>query len=134
VKTLISLTACFFLVFGVGFGQSGCLQDQYGNKYHFTVDTTTGYVYGTVTNGQGCPGGDWPLIGSWGTTAAGTSLELTASNPEGSGGCSSAYMLKGVLPDFQWFYPIPGGEPQPGTWQACGTAVTDKPAGKGALK
>ena len=135
MKTLICLTACLFLALGIGFGQSACLQDQYGNQYNFTVNTATNYVYGSVTNAQGCSGGTWPLIGSYVVSSTGTALELTASNPLGdTDGCVSAYMLKGVLPNFQWYYDLPSSNPQPGTWTSCGTALSGKPTGKGSLK
>jgi hypothetical protein len=132
MKTLLTLTACLFLAFGASFGE--CLQDQYGNKYNFTIDSTGQYVYGTVTNGQNCSGGAWPLIGSYTVTSSGTALELTTANPLGdASGCAPEYMLKGVLPNFQWYYSVPG-EPQPGTWVSCSATLTNKPSGKGAQK
>jgi len=133
MKTLITLAACFFLVFGTIYAE--CLQDQYGNKYNFTVVTSSQYLYGTVTTGQSCPGGTWPLIGSYTSTSSGIALELTTANPEGSSStCVSEYMLKGVYPNFQWYYPFTGAEPQPGTWVSCTDILSSKPSGKGALK
>ena len=99
------------------------------------MDLATQYVYGTVTTSQGCPGGAWPLIGSYTVTSAGTGLELTTANPAGNtSSCTPQYMLKGVLPAFQWYYLTPGNEPQPGTWISCSATISNKPAGKGALK
>jgi hypothetical protein len=132
MKTLI-LTACFLLAFGVCFAD--CLQDQYGNQYNFTLVTSSQYLYGTVTSGQNCPGGAWPLVGSYTSTSSGIALELTTANPEGNASsCVSEYMLKGVYPNFQWYYPFTGTEPQPGTWASCSATITNKPSGKGALK
>ena len=135
MKTLTSLIACFFLAFSVGFSQSNfCLQDQYGNQYNFTMSASDGFLYGNVTNVQGCPGETWPLLGSFASTTGGTALELTASNPLGSSSsCSPAYMLKGVLPNFVWYYPN-SASGQPGQWTACGTAISSKPEGRGALR
>ena len=136
MRTLFSLLAGFVLASGMVYGQSKCLQDQYGNQYNFTVDETNTYVYGSVTSPPGqCPGQPWDLTGSFVVTSAGVGLELTSSNPDPSNGCVPIYTLKGIMPNFNWYYINgPSNPPQPGKWVACGTQVLESGAGKGVLK
>jgi len=134
MRTLFSLLTVFVLAVGMVHGQTGCLQDQYGNQYNFTVDKTNTYLYGTATSTQ-CPGAAWDIIGSFVTTPNGIGLEITAANPNPPNGCAPVYTLKGMMPNFQWFYEDGvSNPPQPGTWVACGTKTSDPGTGKGALK
>ena len=124
-----------FLVLAAGmvYGQTACLQDQYGNQYNFTVDKTDSYLYGTVTSTQGC--GTWPITGSYVVSTTGTGLEITAANVVSASSCVPMYTVKGAMPNFNWYYDFgPSPNPQPGTWVACGTSITEKPTGKGQLK
>jgi hypothetical protein len=85
-----------------------CLVDQYGNVYNFTIDKPHKFVYGTVTNNQGCAS-TWPLVGSY-TGKGGLHLELTAANPDDSV-CIGVYKLKGDYPNAEWYYAFgPGGQ------------------------
>jgi hypothetical protein len=138
MRKLFSLLGVFVLASGMAFGQSACLQDQYGNQYNFIVDKTNNYVYGSVTPGPTqCVNTLWPLTGSFVTSTSGIALELTAANPKGSSDerCVPMYTLKGIMPNFDWFYAsgvsIP---PQPGTWVTCGSPASDKATGRGARK
>jgi hypothetical protein len=136
MRTLGGLLVCFVLASGMVYGQFGCLQDQYGNQYKFTVDETNTYVYGVVTGGQKCPAAVWNLTGSFATTSSGIALELTSTNPNGiSDPCVPIYTLKGIMPNFEWYY-VTGvsNPPQPGTWVSCGTKTSDTATGKGARK
>ena len=109
-----------------------CLQDQYGNQYSFTVDPEHKYVFGDVTNNQGCAE-QWPLTGSYTETPGGLLLELTAANPDGVfSSCVDTYKLKGIFPNFEWYYDSGWGS-QPATWVACGTRVTANPSSGGTL-
>lgn len=109
-----------------------CLQDQFGNQYNFTIDNAHKYVYGTVTNAQGCPGGLWPLTGSY--TTGPLVLELTAANPLGADqGCISTYKLKGNYPNFAWYYDFGYGA-QESSYVPCGAEATANPEEGGARK
>jgi len=136
MRTLFSLLVSFVLASGMVYGQNACLQDQYGSQYNFTVDQTNTYVYGSVTPGPTqCKSAAWDMTGSFVTSPAGLGLEITAANPDPSNGCVPIYTLKGIMPNFQWYYV--GGisnPPQPGTWVACGAKVLESGAGKGTLK
>ena len=136
MRILWSLLAGFVLASGMVYGQNACLQDQYGSQYNFTVDQTNTYVYGSVTPGPTqCKSAAWDMTGSFVTSPAGLGLEITAANPDPSNGCVPIYTLKGIMPNFQWYYV--GGisnPPQPGTWVACGAKVLESGAGKGTLK
>lgn len=136
MQTLNSLLVCIVLACGMAWGQtSACLQDQFGNQYKIDIDLANEYIYGAVTNHQGCRSTAWPLIGSFVGTAAGIRFELTAANPSASpDSCVPVYKLKGTLPNFQWYYADGGGNGNAGRWTACGAAVADKPAGKGARR
>ena len=136
MRTLFSLLVVFVLASGMVYGQTACLQDQYGSQYNFTVDETNTYIYGSVTPGPTqCNSAAWDMTGNFVTSPAGLGLEITAANPDPSNGCVPIYTLKGIMPNFQWYYV--GGisnPPQPGTWVACGTKVLESGAGKGTLK
>src|SRR5262245_23631086 len=81
-----------------------CVQDQYENQYNITVDASHGYLYGTVSNAQGCAT-DWPVTGSYVPTTEGLAFELTAANPLGNmDTCQPIYKLRGRYPAFSWFY------------------------------
>jgi len=136
MRTLFSLLVVFAMASGMVYGQSGCLQDQYGNQYNFTVDKTNTYLYGIVTGGQSCPAAVWPLTGSFVTTSSGIGLEITSTNPNGtSDPCVPMYTVKGIMPNFQWYYATGVSSPsQPGTWVSCGTKTSDTANGKGARK
>jgi hypothetical protein len=108
-----------------------CRQDQFGNQYNFTIDQAHKFVFGTVTNAQGCPGGPWPLTGSY--TTGPLVLELTAANPEGAGGCVTIYKLKGNYPNFAWYYETGYGA-QESAYVDCGAAPAAKPEEGGARK
>jgi hypothetical protein len=136
MRTLFSLLVCLVLASGMIYGQSGCLQDQYGNQYNFTVDKTNTYLYGTVTpSPTQCPSVPWDMTGTFVTTPTGIGLEITAANPDPQNRCAPIYTLKGIMPNFQWFYETGvSNPPQPGTWVSCGTKTSDPGTGKGALK
>ena len=135
MQTLNSLFVCIVLAGGMAWCQSStCLQDQWGNQYRIVIDQAQEYIYGFATNNQACKGTRWPVIGAFVTGKDGMALELTAANPIAQPDvCVPIYTLKGKLPHFQWYY-ADGGSGQAGTWAACGAAVSEKPAGKGARK
>ena len=136
MRILCSVLVCLVLATGMVYGQSACIQDQYGNQYNYTVDNPTGDVYGSVTNVQGCAA-VWPLTGSFvKTSSGGRFLELTAANPNGTAdACYPTYMVKGAWPNFDWYYAFgPSPTPQPGTWVACGAKGSDTATGKGSVK
>ena len=133
MRTLRTLLICFVFGYATVAAQAACIQDQYGNQYNFTIDQTHAYVYGTVTNAQGCSSSTWNLTGVWSNTPSGGGLELTASNPTPDN-CVPMYTLKGVYPAFDWFYDTGYGTPQPSTYVACGTQVAKDVVGKGSLK
>jgi hypothetical protein len=115
-------------------GAQVCEQDQYGNQYNFVFDATEEYVYGTVTNAQGCSSKTWNLIGSFSKAAGGLGLALTAANPTPTDGCSSMYTLSGTYPSFEWLYQTGADDPQNSTYVACGTAPSNDATGRGSLK
>jgi hypothetical protein len=134
MRTLFSLLAGFVLASGMVYGQTACLQDQYGNQYNFTVDETNAYVYGSVTSGPNqCKSSPWNMTGSFVTGSGGLGFEITAANPDPSNGCPPIFTLKGIWPNFNWYY-VTGVSDQPGTWVACGTKVLESGVGKGSLK
>jgi hypothetical protein len=129
MRMLCTVLVCLVLVSGMVYGQTACIQDQYGDQYNYTVDKANMYVYGTATISPtfNCPGGPWPLTGSYVTSASGNGFELTAANPDPSSPtCVPIITLKGVWPNFDWYYVTgPSDPPQPGTWAPCSkTAVT----------
>jgi hypothetical protein len=111
---------------------STCLQDQYGNQYSFTVDAEHGYVFGTMTDGQGCGTISWPLTGSFAETAEGLLLELTVANPDGGAFCVPTFKLKGLFPRFAWYYATGYGA-QESTYAPCGSDATADPSSGGLL-
>jgi len=135
MQTLFSLVFCVAMGSGIVYGQTACLQDQYGNQYDFTIDTTHGYLYGTVSNAQSCPASTWSLTGSYVQTTSGLGIELTAANPNGtSDPCFPIYTLKGIWPNFDWYYAFGISTIPQARWVACGTPTSDKATGKGARK
>ena len=113
--------------------QTACLQDQYGNQYNFTIDEPQGFVYGTTTGGQSCQSATLPITGTFAKTANGLFFELTAANPTPDS-CVAEYTLKGIYPNFDWYYSTGYTTPQPSKYVACGSAVAKDVTGKGALK
>ena len=111
---------------------SACLQDQYGNQYSFTVDEEHGYLFGTMTDGQGCGTTAWPLTGSFVQTEDGLMLELTVANPDGGAFCVPTFKLKGLFPRFAWYYDSGYGA-QESAYTACGADVTADPSAGGLL-
>jgi hypothetical protein len=129
MRMLCSVLVCLVLVSGMVYGQTACIQDQYGDQYNYTVDKATTYVYGTATIAPTfeCPGGPWPITGSYVTSTSGNGFELTAANPDPSSiTCVPIFTLKGTWPNFDWYYLTgPSVPPQPGTWVPCSkTSVT----------
>jgi hypothetical protein len=120
MKKLLVLLGLALLMPAVASAQY-CLQDQYGNQYNFTVDSEHKYLYGSVTNVQGCAS-PWPLTGSY--TTGPLVVELTAANPT-PGVCVSTYKLKGNYPNFAWYYEFGYGA-QEATFVTCGSAPTAK--------
>jgi hypothetical protein len=129
MRMLFSLLVGFVLVSGMVYGQTACIQDQYGDQYNYTVDKAANYVYGSVTVSPSfdCPGGPWPITGSYVSSTSGNGFEVTAANPDPSSpACVPMFTLKGIWPNFDWYYVTgPSSTPQAGTWVPCSkTSVT----------
>jgi hypothetical protein len=137
MRTLCSVLVCLMLVSGMVYGQTACIQDQYGDRYNYTVDKATMYVYGTATMAANfeCPGGSWSITGSYVTSTSGNGFELTAANPDPSSPtCVPIFTLKGIWPNFDWYYVTgPSPTPQLGTWAPC-SETTVTATGKGPRK
>jgi hypothetical protein len=116
------------------FGESSkkpCFQDQYGNRYVFTVDAEHHYLYGAAVNESSAQcARKWYLLGSYSDDGR---YELTATNPLGDGDppCVPAYKIKGIWPDGAWYYSTGFGN-QEFTWATCGSGPT-APSDKGGL-
>ena len=129
-----------FFIASSAFAQAqSCLQDQYGNKYSFTVDPAHQYLYGSMTrySAEPCGAQVWPLTGSYITTEAGTGLELTVANPAASADtyCVVQYKLKGKFPNFQWYYPNgPSTGDLPAVWKSCSAPPEGIATGRNGLK
>lgn len=100
--------AVFLAVLGfalmAGSSEAMCIQDQYGNQYDFTVDSTHKYLYGVMYSAQGCNAAVWYLTGSY-NAGGGPPYELTAANPLGDGDvCVATYKIKGTYPGGAWYY------------------------------
>jgi hypothetical protein len=133
VRIFRSLLACLVFGYVTASARATCIQDQYGNQYNFTIDAAQGFVYGNVVAGQSCSTPTWALTGTFSETSSGVGLELTAANPT-TDDCVAEYTLKGIYPNFDWFYNTGYHTPQPSTYVACGSTVSKEAVGKGRLK
>ncbi|WP_374569369.1 hypothetical protein [Ideonella sp.] len=103
-----------------------CLQDQYGNQYNVTFDAVNKSITGVATVVQR-NNEQWTLSGSYATNKTGTKRKEQQLTMTDSGNTNQLYMLRGVYPNFAWYYNGAYGA-QEGTWVACGTAVAAKAA------
>jgi hypothetical protein len=100
------------------FVSAECLQDQYGNQFNITLDTTYKSISGVATMVQRS-GEQWTISGSYIGGGRFRVQQLTMADSQSS---NTLYMLKGTYPNFAWYYGGVYGE-QEGAWAACGAAA-----------
>ncbi len=119
----------------MAFVDGQCIQDQYGNQYTLSIDTTHQYITGTINFAQG--GGPWILTGSYVQSSPSDPwiFELTVANSQGTGqpGYVPVFKLKGVEPKAAWYYQSGYGG-QEFEFTACTVTATMAEAGKASLK
>ncbi len=115
----------------MAFVDGQCIQDQYGNQYTLSIDTTHQYITGTMKSAQGT--GPYILTGSYVQSSPSDSwiFELTGANSGGSG--VPVFKLKGVEPKAAWYYQSGYGG-QEFEFTECTVTATMAEAGKASLK
>lgn len=112
-----------------------CIQDQYGNQYNLTFDTTHFSITGTAKMAQ-CGGDEWPIVGSYsGSDFNKRQQAITFANATANASCTfGPFMLKGKYPKFAWYYNTGYGG-QESKFVACTVeAVPTSAPGQGAQR
>ncbi len=137
VKAVVSVSAPVLALLGAAHAQaqSFCLQDQFGNQYNMEYDAANLSLFGSAVMAQ-CNNDVWPLVGGISFSVnpgPGVMLHVTVANSVQSIGCRDIAMLRGILPDFEWYLET-GYAAQPASWVACGTAVSADATTGGAVE
>lgn len=104
-----------------------CIQDQYGNQYNITLDTTNKAISGfAIMNQRG--GERWTLSGSYVGSGSFRIQQITMADSLDS---NRLYMLKGRYPNFGWYYDGVFDPVQNAAFTACDAPLSAPAGGKG---